>query len=184
MRHAWMVLVLAAACGSESPPPGDDEPIVPGETPMEQADAAPTPMAQTCEGVEAQLGSGAREFEEVKDGDTVWLYRGPQGGYMIYLSVRAKGLDRSLVYVDYTEHRQDTGQLVGVGQWKVQLTNDVGGGMWERVGIWGEIEPEFWTKPSVVRGHTVTVKVKLTDKNGCRVDNLGWTVNVYPDPPM
>jgi len=19
---------------------------------------------------------------------------------------------------------------------------------------------------------------------GCRVDNLGWTVNVYPDPPM
>jgi hypothetical protein len=184
MRRLCLLVLFAAGCGAGGTPPDDEEPIVPGEPPMEQADAGPTPTERTCDGVEAELGTGAREFEAVGDGDTVWLYRGPQGGYMIYLSVRAKGLDRSLIYLDYTEHRQDTGQLIGTGQWKIQLTNDLGGGWWERVGVWGEIEPEFWTRPSIARGHTVTVAVKLTDKNGCRIDELGWTVNVHPDPPM
>jgi hypothetical protein len=185
MRRVCLALLVAAGCGSGAAPPDgvDEEPVLPGEMPMEQADAGPTPTERTCEGVEAVLGSGARVFEAVKDGDTVYLFRGPQGGYMIYLSVRAKGLDRSLVYVDYTEHREDTGQLIGFGQWKVQLTNDLGGGWWERVGIWGEIEPEFWTRPSIARGQVVTVKAKLTDQNGCSIDDLGWTVNVHPDPP-
>ena len=187
---AFAVFILVAAvigaCGGDDT---IDDPIIGVDAGVPVPDAAAevpdAAVGQSCKTSPTfELGSGVREWQPVNDGDLLYLYRGPQGGYMIYLSVRAKGLDRSLIYVDYTEHRQDTGQLIGEGQWKVQLTNDIGSGWWERVGIWGEIEPEFWTKPSIARGHTVTVKAKLTDKNGCTIDKLGWTVNVYPDPPM
>ena len=195
MRHALCALLLAAGCGAEDPtvtPDGglDEEPINPGDNPTVETDAGP-PMTRSCEGIEVELGSGARSYEPVKDGDTVWLYRGPQGGYMIYLSVRAKGLDPSLVYVYYEITRTDTGQLIGVSDnandqespWKVQLPTDLGDGWYERVGIWGELEPEFWTRPSVARGHTVKVEVKVVDKQGCTVEGLGWTVAVHPDKP-
>ena len=43
-----------------------------------------------------------REYESISDGDTVYLYRGPQGGYMVYLSVQARGLDPSDDRVCYT----------------------------------------------------------------------------------
>jgi hypothetical protein len=192
MRHLVVALLLAAGCGAGGADTGgDQEPIDPGDNPDAGDGAGPPPMTKACDGVEVQLGTGARSFETVTDGDTVWLYRGPQGGYMIYLSIRAKGLDPSLVYVYYEIRRADTDQLIGTsdheGQprpWKVQLPTDLGGGWHERVGIWGEIEPEFWTRPSVARGHTVNVDVTLVDKQGCTVEGLGWTVDVNPDRPI
>src|SRR6185295_17077923 len=101
----------------------------PSEPPPEP-DAAPA--TRSCEGIEAILGSGFREFEAVKDGDTVWLFRGPQGGYMIYLSVRAKGLDPTNVTVWYQERFADTGVVFGEGEWKVTLPNSLGDGWYER----------------------------------------------------
>ena len=153
------------------------------QEPIEGQDAAPPMTNQPCKGVEATLGTGARAYEEVGPGTTVYLWRGPQGGYMLMLSIRAKAMDRSNVTVDYTAHRTDTGQLMGIGTWRVMLPNDLGGGWYERVGIWGEIEPEYWTRPTLVRGHTMTVRVKLTDSEGCVVDGLTWTADIHPDPP-
>ena len=169
-----MLLACAVGCGSD--PVVDEEPIV-------HEDAGSPPVKGTCDGVEARLGTGAREYQEVNEGTTVYLFRGPQGGYMLMLSIQAKGMDRDLVTVDYTEHRVDTGQLMGTGQWRVMLPNDLGNGWYERVGIWGEIEPEFWTRPTLVRGHRMTVRVKLTDGKGCVVDGLTWTADIAPDPP-
>jgi hypothetical protein len=163
---------MLPACGAG----GDEgEPLVP--------DGGGEPIKGTCDGVEAVLGTGSRIFEPVEDGDTIYLFRGPQGGYMVMLSVRAKGLDRQSLTVDYTEHLVDRDELVGVGTWRVQLPNDLGGGWYERVGIWGEIEPEWWTRSSQIRGHVLRVKVKLSDDRGCSVDGLGWTVNIHPEPP-
>src|SRR6266508_3415485 len=65
--------------------------------------------------VSMELGTGVREYQAVADGDTVYLYRGPQGGYMIYLSVRARGLDPSDVRLCYTETFTATGRQFGSG---------------------------------------------------------------------
>lgn len=140
------------------------------------------PPGRFCPGVQAELGTGVREFQPVRDGDTVWLYRGPQGGYMIYLSVRARGLDAKAVRVDYRETFRASGERLGAGTWKVQLPTDLGDGWWERVGIWGQIDPSWWTRPSEVRGSDVTVEVTLTDRVGCQVRGLGWSVHIHPEP--
>lgn len=191
-----LAIALLASCGSDGGTGGEEmitgqdavdaggEVVQPGQGPLVD-DAPPPPMTtQACAGVEGKIGTGNRDYIEVKDGDTVFLFKGPQGGYMIYIGVRAKGLDRSLIYVDYEERLKATGKVFGVGQWKVQLTNDIGDGWFERVGIWGEIEPEYWTYPSFVRGQDVEMKVKLTDRNGCTIDNLGWWVHVDPERPL
>lgn len=142
------------------------------------ADAAP----EECD-PEIRVGTGVREFVPVTDGDTVYLYRGPQGGYMIYLSVHGRGLDPSDVNVCYSERFRDDGELVGEGCWRVRLGNDLGAGWFERVGIWGEIEPELWATPRLVRGQDINMNVTLTDKRGCSASG-GWWVHIHEDPGM
>ena len=93
-----------------------------------------------CSGTSMELGTGVRNYQSVADGDTVFLYRGPQGGYMIYLSVRAVGLDPSDVTLCYSEKFASTGNEFGKGCWKIMLTNDLGGGRFERVGVWGQVD--------------------------------------------
>ncbi len=178
-RALGALLAMVASCGGGGDGDMDRDPVDPEPV----LDGGVTAPPRACDGVEAQIGSGVRAFEPVKDGDTLPLFRGPQGGYMIYLSVRAKGLDPSYVVLHYEETFVDDGELFGVGDWKIQLTNDVGDGWFERVGIWGEIEPELWTKPSSVRGRDAIMKVTLTDLEGCSVGPLGWTIHIDEEPP-
>jgi hypothetical protein len=190
LAHASVMLLAAllAAC-AEDPVTAPPEEIV-GE------DAAPPPppdamvaMQQPpdgdpCEGAEAVIGTGQREFTPVNDGDTIWLFSGPQGGFHIYIGVHAKGLDPRGVTVEYEERWTDSGQVFGVGSTLVTLPTDLGDGWYERVGILGEVDPEWWTKADrYIRGSDVTLKVKLTDAKGCVIENLGWSVHVNPEKP-
>jgi hypothetical protein len=136
----------------------------------------------SCDQAEGVLGTGLRTFEAVTDGDVVWLYRGPQGGYMLYLSVRARGLDPSDVHVDYVTSFTDTGEVFGEGTWNVRLHEGLDGGWTERVGIWGTTLPAWWDKPGEIRGRDATVRVTVTDKNGCQINDLGWDVHISAEP--
>jgi hypothetical protein len=189
LRIDQKTILLSAALASASACGGDDGANEPGPADAAVADAPVDnnmgpPDGHACDGIEADLGTGAREFEPVTDGQTVYLYRGPQGGYMIYLSVRAKGLDPSDVYFSYEETFDDTGEKFGWGTWRVRLTNDLGDGRFERVGIWGEVEPEWWTRPGSIRGRDATVAVTLTDAKGCSISGLGWSIHISEDPGM
>jgi hypothetical protein len=180
-------VTLAAACGGDDgtidePIIGVDAGVTPGapDAAPEVSDAA---TGKTCDGVSMELGTGNREFTSVKDGDTVYLFKGPQGGYMVYLSVRARGIDPSNADLCYVEHVVDTDREVGKKCWKIRLTNDLGDGMYERVGVWGEVYTEYWTRVSAIRGHTLRVTATLSDASGCSATDA-WTANVSPDPPM
>lgn len=168
------VLALAVACV------GDDGQAT-GDGGADGVDGGTPPDGRTCSGTDLQVGTGVRAFLAVSDGDTVYLYRGPQGGYMLYLSVRARGLDPSDVTVCYEETFRSDGRLLGEGCWRVKLTNDAGDGWRERVGIWGEIEPEFWDKAGSVRGEDVAVSVTATDRHGCQV-TAGWWAHISEEP--
>jgi hypothetical protein len=186
MRQALILpLALVAACGGD---PIIEDPVIRADagTPT---DGAPVPspdaaVTQSCgQNASYELGSGVREWLPVNDGDTLYLYRGPQGGYMVYLSVRASGFDRDDATLCYELHVVDTGKDAGEGCWNVRLPNHLGGGMYERLGIWGQIDQSLWTRVSQVRGHTLRVDTELTDENGCKMTD-GWTVDIHSDPPM
>ena len=149
----------------------------PGPIIQDEPDAAPG-LAPECK---LRLGSGVREFQPVNDGDTLYLYKGPQGGYMIYLSVQALGFDPERVNLCYVEKVAGSGTVFGDKCWLVQLTNDLGDGWYERVGVWGEVSSDFWTSPDTIRGHTVEVEVTLSDEQGCTARD-SFQVFISADP--
>jgi hypothetical protein len=183
---AALLASATVACSENDttpPTPVHPEADAGGGTSTGPADAgAPSFGNCTQTDIAFEVGSGVREFMPVKDGDTVYLYRGPQGGYMIYISVRST-MDPSDVDLCYTETFTDTGRQFGKGCWKVVLTNDLGGGMHERVGVWGQVDEKYWTIPGAIRGAFATVTVTATDKNGCTAAG-GWKVHVSSDPGM
>jgi hypothetical protein len=164
MRYTLALAVVLAACSSGDDDPGTStDPVLPG----------------SCE---VELGGGVREWQAVDDGDTVYLYRGPQGGWMIYLSVRARGMDPSDVSVAYVESFSDTGEAFGQDEWRVQLQNDVGDGWFERVGIWGAVFDDYWTSSYLIRGKDARIDVTVTDNTtGCQAED-GWSVHIHEDP--
>jgi hypothetical protein len=188
LTRLFPALLLVAACaadgldGDTSPIEGADAaPPDPPDAAVGSPDAAPDP-ATLCEGAEIELGAGVRAFQEVEDGDTLFLYRGPQGGYMVYLSVRAQGIDPQDANFCYVLHVVDTDREVGKKCWRVTLPNDLGDGRRERVGIWGEVSSQYWGWPSAIRGHTLRVDATLGDARGCHAAD-GWTVEISSDPP-
>src|SRR5262245_59480882 len=114
LRITRALLALAVAGCTNLDPLTD--PVDAGMTPAppdaavaEVPDAGTT--AASCKTAPSmELGSGVREYLPVKAGDTVYLYKGPQGGYMIYLSVRATGMDPSDVRLCYTEEFTASGR--------------------------------------------------------------------------
>lgn len=176
-------LAGAAACGGSDTgtdpiDPADDGGVTPdgGGLPDPTPDGG-GPIMKKCAGTSMELGSGVRSFENVADGGTVALYRGPQGGYMIYLSVRAVGLDPTDVTLCYSEKLTAGGVEFGKGCWKIMLTNDLGSGRFERVGVWGQVDPSYWTKPEALRGQDAQVNVTLVDGKGCS-EAAGWQVHI------
>lgn len=140
-------------------------------------DGGPPPCAPALE-----LGSGAREWQPVDDGDTLYLYWGPQGGYHLYLSVRARGLDPSDVNVCYVERYKDTGEKFGEGCWRVRLRPVEGApDLYERIGILGQVYDQYTTMPYLIRGHDAEVEVMTTDRWGCSASDGFW-IHVHEEP--
>jgi hypothetical protein len=192
LRFTVAAVALAAGCGSDGttldPITGIDAGVgeEPGDPPDARVPETDPPdggvVTRACEGVTMTLGTGNREFTPVTEGDLVYLFKGPQGGYMIYLSVRAKGIDRDDSTLCYDEYVVDTDLPVGAKCWKIRLTNDLGDGVYERVGVWGELDERYWTYPSAVRGHMLRVRATLSDASGCEASD-SWTAEVSTESP-
>jgi hypothetical protein len=186
VRNVGLALVVAlAACGGDDDT--IDDPVTGADAGVPLPDAAePAPDAavgQSCNTSPSfELGSGIREWQAVNDGDLLYLYRGPQGGYMVYLAVRASGFDTTNSTLCYDLHLVDTDKPAGEGCWNIRLPNDLGDGVYERLGIWGQVDEAFWTKVNQIRGHTLRVETELTDPSGCKASD-GWTVAISPDKP-
>jgi hypothetical protein len=199
--RSLIAAAIASACVAAACSGGDDgsidDPIVGvdggtdetpdadiGGTPDAGDDPTPdAPPTKTCDGVTMDLGTGNREFTPVSEDTIVYLFKGPQGGYMVYLSVRARGINPDDAMLCYTEHVVDTDREVGKKCWNIKLTNSLGDGLYERVGVWGEVYSRYFTYPSAIRGHTLRVTATLSDSSGCAATD-SWTANVSPDPPM
>lgn len=169
-----VVLGSAAACGSEGGSDSGGDPIV----------GSPDGGTPTCS-VDLDVGTGHREFTAVPQGSTVYLFRGPQSGYHLYISVRAKGIDPTNARLCYTHTLLTPSEKkVGEGCWSVQLPVDLGGGTHERVGVLGEVDPVYWNNDGVaqLRGEDVRVDVTLSDTLGCSAQG-GWTAHISDDPP-
>src|SRR5688572_23518028 len=166
MRNVSLALFLVlAACGDDDT---IDDPVTGVDAAAGVPDAgAPVydaAVGQSCKTSPVfELGSGVREWQPVNDGDLLYLYRGPQGGYMVYLSVHAIGFDPTNSTLCYKLHVVDTNLAAGEGCWNIRLPNDLGGGMYERLGVWGQIDQSLWTTVGKVRGHTLRVQTELTD---------------------
>jgi hypothetical protein len=172
-------LFLAACSGGDD----DGDPIVPEDG------GAPHPdvVENTCDGVEFELGSGLRTYIPVSDGDTVYLYRGPQAGYHIYLSTRTKGIDPADATVCWKfvfTSGAENGKTFADKCWRTRLTNDLGDGRFERVGIPGEVLSEYWNGQSFkIRGKDARVDVTIADTKGCSAA-AGWDVHIFEELGM
>lgn len=182
---AASLLLAVAACGSNENDSGND-PITGDDVDAGTPEPGPPDggvQPNQCDGVTLEVGTGNREYTAVAPGDTVYLFRGPQGGYMFYISVRAKGIDPSNARLCYKDIVTTGGEKnVGEGCWSIQLPIDLGGGMHERVGVWGQIDPAYWTTPGQIRDKDVRVEVTLSDTKGCSAQG-GWSAHVSPDAP-
>jgi hypothetical protein len=185
-----LIPAALVACGGDTRTGTDTPPIVKEESdagepepdPEPTPDAAPvTPTSCSVTG-EMILGTGVESFVPVTDGDTVYIYLGPQTAYMLYIAVRARGIDPADVTLSYQVHFAG-GEKIGEGSWRIMLTNDAGDGWRERLGVWGALDKRFTSSPQLVKDHDITLDVKLADtKGGCATAH--YAAHVSPERGM
>lgn len=99
--RALSVIALLAALGCAGPaadrdaaPDGamDARPDAQGHTPDSGTSDAALPRTDAEMGALLELGSGTGAAADTPDGASVALYAGPQGGFHVYISLRARGL--------------------------------------------------------------------------------------------
>lgn len=82
--------------------------------------AVDTGSACFVEAPTALIGTGETSFEDLADGDSIYMQRGSQGGEHILGSIRLWGTD-GIVVVHYTIARQDNGVLVSDQTFRVAM---------------------------------------------------------------
>ncbi len=88
MGDIFFGLLLAACSGSDDDTgPTKDDPSSTEEVTGDTGDPDCTGEASV------ELGTGQLTYETLADGQTLPFYRGPQGGYHVFVSVRAQGID-------------------------------------------------------------------------------------------
>ena len=176
----FLAPALAACAGGDD---DDGDPIVPADGGAPHPDA----VENSCDGVEFELGSGLRNYIPVTDGDTVYLYRGPQSGYHIYLSTHTKGIDPADATVCWKfvfTSGPESGKTFADKCWRTRLTNDIGDGWFERIGIPGEVLSEYWNGLSYkIRGKDARVDVTISDTHGCSAA-AGWDAHIFEELGM
>ena len=174
-----------AAMGCDGVRPEDRDPLV--EAPAALDAAAPDARSESdagpdCAGAEMRLGIGSRELTEVADGDTIYLFRSPGGPYLFWLAFRARGVDPGNNLFCYTERFPATGEIFGARCWRVGLIDTHVEGWFERWGIFGFPDDDWWNRPADIRGKDVRVDATLESANGCTVSD-GFTAHVTREKP-
>jgi hypothetical protein len=119
---------------------------------------AATAAAPSCE-----LGTGASSFIAVHDGDRVPIIFGPQGGYHVWGSVRAKGLSSKRVVLRY-RLTAASGVMLDPVSVVVDLAPAPDGG---DAGLSQSVGTRVFVQdPAAIRETTVAMSVTATDPEG------------------
>lgn len=126
------------------------------------------PMGDAArEGPYVELGAGRSGFEPVHDGDALELVAGPQGGWHVFLAVRAHGIavDGSRLYYELREI--DSGDIVTRPATYAVRSSSVeqDGDTWSRAGDRAIFNI---SDPAEVVGERFEVEVELEAPSGMR----------------
>lgn len=97
---------IAAACEDPYAPPGTLEAYFPAWA----VDFADECRPAGAGDPEVEVGRGAESFEEIEPLDPVFMEKGAQGGYHVWLALRAGNLHRKGSITTLQVHREDTGE--------------------------------------------------------------------------
>lgn len=126
-----------------------------------------------------ELGSGSWRFEPLEDGAPVALVRGAQGGWHVWVSVRADGIDSDDVVLEIESQVADESRPAQRTAVDVRLDRADADGRRAFVG-W----PQVIADPGCMVGELLRLKVALTDSSGTRVVAERYvTVMGGDDPP-
>ncbi len=134
----WILASLGGGCVPEEPPPSSD--------------------------FEVELGSGSWRFEALQDGQDVELVRGAQGGWHVWVSVRARGMPEPGIAQLLIESEVEDLEGVPPSVTEARVRFDpVRGepGLRELVG-WVHVQ----LAPACVVDHPIRVRVAVTDEAG------------------
>ncbi|MFW6050062.1 MAG: hypothetical protein ACODAU_02740 [Myxococcota bacterium] len=127
-----------------------------------------------------EVGGGEWQFEPLEDGQEVELVRGGQGGYHVWVSLRAGGVDPDNVRMSITT---EILSLAGSESGST-LDRDLGSapepGTYHYIG-WPAVLPE----PGCADGEEVEVRVTITDRHGTQVGDRRTVVplaSITPPP--
>jgi hypothetical protein len=172
---ACVLVAAAVACGGDesgSPGSGSDSRDAGG-------DAGEGPDGTVSELAWIRIGTGARQYEPLSPGQRVPIIAGPQGGYHIWGGVAGSGFDPvdatmefvlvldgevigGTTYLDDLDERPDSGDPGA--DWR-----------YEYAAVAVIIRDEA---PEDVSGHTVTMAVRLTARDGTELTD---NIDVVPD---
>lgn len=137
------------------------------------------PSGHACTGSSLELGLGEETLMPISQGDTVTMVMGPQGGLMLLLAWRARGIDMSAVTLCARQSFAGGGAEVGFDCWSGSLAALTRAGAAECVGLIAQTSPMYWGMPQQVLDHDITLDLSVTDKNGCQL-RATPTVHVAP----
>lgn len=108
----------------------------------------------------ALVGTGDATFEELADGDTVYMVTGSQGGEHVYGSLRLWNTD-DIVVVHYSITREDDGSVISDQTYRVGMLSE-GDCTHEYVGMYGYLG--FTSDYTVsLEGVAVSLRIEATD---------------------
>lgn len=111
------------------------------------------------------LGEGLVDFAEKKDGDTVTIECGPQGGHHIWIAVRTTGLDQRNPIVMMTSPATDAGAPLATSYPIARLYAAEGTAQCEAKGIQFQLDPDGRSVLPYL-GEPLDVTVAVQDRNG------------------
>lgn len=111
-----------------------------------------------------ELGSGESEFAPIEDGAHVDLVRGAQGGYHVWLSMRATGLAPKNVRTHVTAERDADDLMLSESRVALQFTPVAAETPTIEFAGW----PTILTMPACAVGQLLRIHVELQDAEGAR----------------
>ncbi len=124
----------------------------------------------------AELGTGEWRFEPLVDEQLVTLVAGSQGGFHVWASVRATGLDRDDVTFEIETEPVDGSWPAEVSSIVVDLESDDDDPTMDRFVGW----PAVLSRPGCMSENAMYVRVRLTDRDGVTAED-SRTVVPRPD---
>lgn len=122
-----------------------------------------------------EVGTGTATFEPLEDGQSVPLIEGAQGGWHVWVSIRARGVDPTDVKLDVITYPREAGRPRQTRLHALDLT--ARDGWYERVGL-----VQVLSLPECYQDREVVVSVDATDRAGRTAHDQRVVVPRWPTP--